>query len=173
MKIICIAGPSGSGKTLLIEQIIPELTNRGLRVATAKHTCHEGVSLDTKGKDTYRHRKAGAETVFLISPDSYYVLAERKGRFSLSDVLALHDPGTDILIAEGFKHENFPKVELVPEGSDSLFLNDKSLLAIVSESPIAGSPVPYFRPSEISRLVDFIISLVNEKAPQALSPTDS
>lgn len=159
MLTVCIVGPSNSGKTSLIERLIPELKGRGLKIATAKHTCHERISFDTEGKDTYRHRKAGAETVFLISPAGSFILTEIKDKFRLREVLAEYDPGTDILIAEGFKHEDFPKVELVPEGSGSLFLNDESLIAIVSESPVPDSPVPCFQPSEISKLVDFFALL--------------
>lgn len=159
MVTVCIVGPSNSGKTSLIERLIPELKGRGLKVATAKHTCRERISFDTEGKDTYRHRKAGAETVFLISPAGSFILTEIKDKFRLREVLAEYDPGTDILIAEGFKHEDFPKVELVPEGSGSLFLTDESLIAIVSKSPVPDSPVPCFQPSEICGIVDFFASL--------------
>lgn len=151
-QVVCIVGPAKSGKTHLIEQLIPELNRRGLRVATVKHTHHPNVSLDMPGKDTYLHRQAGAEIVALASPDGFSMLTEQKGVFNLVDIISAFPKELDIILVEGFKREDFPKIEIVPDGMTPVFFNDPSLLAVVSNNPFPVAKVLHFKPTDIEDL---------------------
>ncbi len=156
VKVVCIVGPAKSGKTLLIERLTPELNRRGLRVATIKHTHHHNVSLDIPGKDTYRYRQAGAEIIVLASPDGFSILTEEKGVFGLEEVVSALPEKLDIILVEGFKQEGFPKIEVVPDDTDPLFINNPSLLAIVSSNTFPAAKIPCFKPTAIADMVELL-----------------
>jgi len=156
LKTVCIVGPAKSGKTLLIERLIPELNRRGLRVATVKHTHHRDVSLDIPGKDTYRYRQAGAEVIVLASPDGFSILTEEAGTFGLEEVVSALPEKLDIILVEGFKQEGFPKIEIVPDDMDPLFVNDPSLLALVSSNTFPAAKVPCFNPTDIAGIAELL-----------------
>ncbi|MFQ6080784.1 MAG: molybdopterin-guanine dinucleotide biosynthesis protein B, partial [Candidatus Bathyarchaeia archaeon] len=100
--IIGVLGPRNSGKTTLIESVIRELTKRGYRVATAKHVDQKGFSMDTEGKDTWRHSAAGANPVVSVSDiETAILIKEGAQRFSLDRLLSF-TPDTDIILLEGF-----------------------------------------------------------------------
>jgi len=108
--IVSIVGRSESGKTTLIEKLIPVLTQRGYRIGTIKHT-HHAIDIDRSGKDSARHRTAGAETVMLASPGR---IAMFKATASEAlDGLIRYFDDLDLLITEGYKRENKPKIEVL------------------------------------------------------------
>ncbi len=111
MKVVGIMGWSGSGKTTLIEGLIPVLTRKGLTVSTVKHVHHE-VDLDRPGKDTYRHRSAGAQEVILASRHRLALLREHRGdEPDLAEVLARLAP-VDLVLVEGYKRDRHAKIEV-------------------------------------------------------------
>src|SRR4030066_2243168 len=102
IPVICFVGSSNSGKTTLIEKVIGLLAKRGYKGATVKHT-HKNFSMDAKGKDSWRHKAAGAKTVVLASPSQYSVVSDSDGELSIDDVLKSFVSKADILIVEGVK----------------------------------------------------------------------
>ena len=112
MKVIGMAGWSGSGKTTLVEQLIPHFTARGLRVSVIKHA-HHGFDLDRPGKDSYRHREAGATQVLMLSNDRWVLMHELRGapEPTLDEQLRLLAP-CDLVLIEGYKEAAVPKIEI-------------------------------------------------------------
>ena len=107
--LISVTGQSGSGKTTLIEKLIPEFKKRGYRVGTVKHT-HHGVD-DQSGKDSWRHKEAGADTVIVAAPDGLAVM-KTSGCDSLDKLVPFLED-VDLVITEGYKSGNKPKIEVV------------------------------------------------------------
>src|SRR5665213_2593661 len=106
------AGWSGSGKTTLIEKLLPILTGRGLRVSTLKHA-HKDFDFDRPGKDSWRHRQAGAAEVMVSSPKRWALIHEMRGpaELTMADLLARMG-AVDLVIVEGFKRDPIPKIEV-------------------------------------------------------------
>ena len=138
MKIVGFAGWSGSGKTTLIEQLIILMVADGLRVATIKHTHHD-FDLDQTGKDSWRHRAAGASEVLLASDKRWALLHELRDAPTpdLSRLLAKLSP-CDVVLIEGCKFVNVPKLEIYRAalGKPSLHLQDDAIMAVVTDSVI-------------------------------------
>lgn len=159
-SILTIVGKSNNGKTTLVERLVAELTGRGYRIGTAKHT-HCGFDIDKKGKDTWRHRQAGAVSTLMVTDDQA-VLVKTDTR-SDKEKLTLYHQDTDLVIAEGFKRLDLPRIEIFRTGSGHerpLFLEDKTrgisrLLAFVTDSDHQPG-VPVFGLDEIDAIADFI-----------------
>ena len=112
MNVFGFAGWSGSGKTTLVEKLIPEFTARGLRVSVIKHA-HHGFDLDKPGKDSWRHREAGATQVLMLSNDRWVLMHELRGapEPTLEEQLRLLEP-CDLVLIEGYKSAAVPKIEI-------------------------------------------------------------
>jgi molybdopterin-guanine dinucleotide biosynthesis protein B len=111
MRVVGLVGWSGSGKTTLLEALLPLLIARGLRVSTIKHA-HDGFDMDRPGKDSHRHREAGAHEVLVASAARWALLHEVTGPEPLlTDLLARLEP-VDLVLVEGFKTHPFPKLEV-------------------------------------------------------------
>ncbi|HAO23009.1 MAG TPA: molybdopterin-guanine dinucleotide biosynthesis protein B [Desulfobacteraceae bacterium] len=153
-KMICIVGNSDSGKTTLIEKLIAELKRRGFRVGAVKHASH-GFEIDKKGKDSWRHRAAGADTVLVASPGRI-ALVKNSDSDNLDNISAYFQD-TDIVLVEGYKKEHKPKIEIFRKGvSDKpLFIGNPELIAFVSDSDIDAG-VAQFGLDDIAALTDFI-----------------
>ncbi|HET9961460.1 MAG TPA: molybdopterin-guanine dinucleotide biosynthesis protein B, partial [Nitrospiraceae bacterium] len=109
VPILCFVGRSNSGKTTLIERVIPELVRAGYKVATVKHAGH-GFDLDTEGKDSWRHKQAGASSVIIISKSSLAMFADVSDQMKVDDVRDHYlDNSYDLVIAEGWRSEGYPK----------------------------------------------------------------
>jgi molybdopterin-guanine dinucleotide biosynthesis adapter protein len=152
--LITIVGHSNSGKTTLVETLIPELKRRGYRVGTIKHA-HHGFSMDQKGKDTYRHRTAGADTVLAASPGQI-ALVKSMPEVSLDNLLPYFQD-MDIILVEGFKQEKKPKIEVFRSQihQTPLFPEDDLLVAVVTDSPFSAR-VPVFQFEDIQAICDLI-----------------
>jgi molybdopterin-guanine dinucleotide biosynthesis protein B len=154
--VLSIVGKSESGKTTLIEKIIPELKRRGYRIGIVKHA-HHGFEMDRKGKDSHRHRQAGADTVMIASPGQIAMVKDVPNE-CLDDLVPFFSD-MDILISEGFKRDRAPKIEVYrKERHDQpACLKDDTLLAMVSDTPLELS-VPRFASDDIDAITEFIVA---------------
>lgn len=134
IPVLCFVGASNSGKTTLIEKVIRLLTERGYKIATVKHT-HKGFDMDAEGKDSWRHRSAGAKTVILSAPTQFLVVSETDHELTIEDIVERFVRDIDILIVEGFKRDRYPKIEVHRGGvsGEVRSLNDPSVIAIASD----------------------------------------
>lgn len=155
--VLSIVGCGKCGKTTLVERLVAELTRRGLAVGTLKHDVH-GFNMDHEGKDTWRHKQAGARAVCIIGPDQIgLVRSTPGGKFTAAQAIALLGP-VDLVITEGFKRESFAKIEIFSsirnEGS-LLCADDPQLLAVAGDLPVE-TDLPTFDWNDIARIADFI-----------------
>jgi molybdopterin-guanine dinucleotide biosynthesis protein B len=159
MKIFGIAGYSGSGQTTLLEKLIPCLTARGLKVSVIKHA-HHGFDIDRPGKDSYRHREAGAGEVLLSCNERWALMHERRGAgdVSLDELLSRLSP-CDLVLIEGFKQEPVPKLEVYrPEnGKPPLFPERSDIVAIASDAELA-TDLPRLPLNDMERVADFVMN---------------
>jgi len=158
MKVFGIAGFSGAGKTTLIERLIPEFARRGLRVSVIKHA-HHGFDLDTPGKDSYRHRQAGASEVLMLSGSRWVLMHELRDapEPTLAEQLAILSP-CDLVLIEGFKAAPVPKVEVFRPayGKPPLFPENPHVVAVVSDGPL-DTPLPVLPLDDPAPVADFIL----------------
>ncbi len=147
-KVVAFAGYSGSGKTRLIEQLIPALKLRGLRVSVVKHAHHK-FDIDHAGKDTWRHREAGAFEVVVASSRRLALMREfeRDTELSVHQLIAELRGDADWVLVEGFKHSDLPKVEVwrADAGQRARYPEDDRIAAIATDSP-GRLPAPTQRP---------------------------
>lgn len=152
-----LAGWSGSGKTTLAEQLIAELTAQGLKLATIKHAHHE-FDADTPGKDSWRHRQAGAHQVLVSSAvRSAHFSEHQHTEPSLTELLARLQP-CDLILIEGFKHEPIPKLEIYRSETDKphLYLDDTHIIAVASDIQLPDCPLPVLDLNDISAIAAFM-----------------
>ena len=138
MKIFGFAGWSGSGKTTLIEQLIPRFVRRGLRVSLIKHA-HHTFDVDHPGKDSYRHRHAGAAEILVTSSRRWVLMHELRGAHEPSfDEQVKRISPCDLLLVEGFKFAPIPKLEVwrAETGEALLHPNDPHIVAVASDSSV-------------------------------------
>jgi len=158
LKVFGLAGWSGSGKTTLLEKLIPIFVAHGLRVATIKQTHHD-ADLDQPGKDSYRHRVAGASEVLLTSSARWALLHELRDEPepALSQHLARLSP-CDLVLVEGFKQEAIPKLEIhrCDNGKALLYPADRHIIAIASDVPL-DAPLPTFNLNDPAAIAGFIL----------------
>lgn len=162
MHILAISGYSGSGKTTLITKLIPLLREAGLRVAVIKHTHHE-VEWDAPGKDSWRHRQAGAEQVMLVTPQRRFIAENvpAANACSLAEHVARLAP-CDLVLAEGFKHEPVARIEVIDTrlGKPRLYPTDSHVIAVACEAPLDTS-LPQFLRDDAVAISRFILQNLN------------
>src|SRR3954471_8750759 len=133
MKVVGFAGYSGSGKTTLIEGLIPALKARGLRVSVVKHA-HDAFDIDHPGKDTFRHREAGAFEVVVASNRRLALMREfeQEAQLSVHHLIAELYDGVDWVLVEGFKESNLLKVEVwrADAAKPARYMDDDFVVAI-------------------------------------------
>jgi molybdopterin-guanine dinucleotide biosynthesis protein B len=142
VKAIGFAGYSGAGKTTLVERLIPLLKAQGRRVSVVKHA-HHRFDIDHPGKDTYRHREAGAFEVVVASDRRLALIREfeRPVQLSVHDLIAELDPGVDWVLVEGFRHADLPKIEVWREPAPDApqrpphYGDDAQIVAIATDAP--------------------------------------
>ena len=155
-KVINIVGKgSNVGKTLLIEGLIQELRKRSLSVATIKHDVH-GFDIDKKGKDTYRHRQAGAETVIISSKNRLAMIKELEEETNLEDIISMVKD-KDIILVEGYKKSNLRKIEVFRSTiSDKIISKKENLIAIASDIDLDIENIPVINKEDYKSLADLI-----------------
>jgi molybdopterin-guanine dinucleotide biosynthesis adapter protein len=158
MKAFGFAGYSGSGKTTLIEQLIPRLLQKGLRVSVIKHA-HHSFDVDKPGKDSYRHREAGAGEVLITSSNRWVLMHELKGvpEPGLHEQLKHLSP-CDLVLVEGYKREAMPKLEIHrrDSGDPLLYPHDRNIVAVATDEPFTA-PLPVLDLNDYDAIVEFIM----------------
>jgi len=157
MKVFGVVGWKNSGKTGLMERLVAEFTARGLRVATLKHA-HHAFDVDQAGRDSHRHRMAGAAQVLLASSKRWALMSElgAAAEPSMGELLGKLDP-CDLVLVEGYKRESHPKIEAhrAETGQDLIAPGDASVRAVASDAaPELDRPV--FDLDDTVAIADFI-----------------
>jgi molybdopterin-guanine dinucleotide biosynthesis adapter protein len=163
--VVSVVGRSDSGKTTFLEKLIPELKSRGLRVAVVKHDRH-GFEMDRPGKDTWRLRQAGADAVMISAPNQMALI--RSGlteEIPLDDLASLLDGAVDLVLTEGYKSGDKPKIEvsrMVVAGGE-LLCSREELLAIVADRHIEME-VPQFDLDDAAGVASLLVKYLSERA---------
>lgn len=152
---------SNTGKTTILCNIIHELKVRGYRVATIKHDVH-GFDIDHPGKDTWKHGQAGSDIVMISSPEKFAMIEKVQKEYTLDEIISKID-NVDIIITEGYKRENKPKLEVFrAEAADCLLCEEHELFGLVTDTHFDNA-VPQFSFLETEKLVDHIVELFLNK----------
>ena len=159
MKIFGIAGHSGMGKTTLLERLVPELTSRGLSVSLVKHS-HKAIEIDRPGKDSYRLREAGCQEVLLLGNERWALMHELRGapEPGLEQLLGRLQH-CDLVLVEGFKSGDFPKLEVwrAALGAPRLWPQWPGIVATAGDAPSPALPLPCFALADVAAIADFVI----------------
>ena len=160
MRIIGLAGWSGSGKTTLLTKLIPRFTARGKRVSTLKHA-HHNFDVDRPGKDSFEHRSAGATEVLVVSGARWALMHELRGapEPALPDLLTKLS-NVDLVLIEGFKRENFPKLEIhrIVNNKPLLHPDDPWIVAVATDTPLPQAKVPVVDLNDIEAVADLLLA---------------
>jgi len=156
IPIISIVGKSDSGKTTLIEKLVPELTRRGYRIATVKHDVH-GFEVDREGKDSWRHKKAGAHTVVISSPNKVALIRDVEKDLTLDEIREKLIQEVHLILSEGYKKDVQSKIEIFrkEKHQELLCAKEDNLIAVVSDQPFSVG-VPCFDLEDMKGLANFI-----------------
>ena len=171
MRVIGIAGFKNSGKTTLVVELIRELTGRGVRVATLKHAHHD-FDIDKPGKDSYKHREAGASEVIVSSARRWAHIGElrdSRNTAANSDEPEVNDllrkfGDVDLVLIEGYKHGQHPKLEVRRKnlGHPELSDDHAAVIGIVSDYPIPETKLPVLIRDDVSTIADFVLEAAQE-----------
>ena len=153
--LVCIVGKSDSGKTTLVEKLIPELVKLGLKIGSIKHDAHR-FEIDHPGKDSWRHKHAGAHTTIISSPAKLAMVMDSDHDRTLAELLPFFTH-VDLVVTEGFKRETWPKVEIFrPEAHpEPLCQGDENLIALVTDTDL-DLGVPKFGLNDSAGLAAFL-----------------
>ena len=159
MKIFGFAGWSGSGKTTLIEKLIPRFVQLGLHVSLIKHA-HHTFDVDHPGKDSYRHRQAGASEILVTSSRRWVLMHELRGAAEPTfEEQVKHFSPCDLLLVEGFKHAPIPKLEVwrATTGEPMLHPNDRHIVAVASDRQVETG-LPLLELNDDRAIAQFILA---------------
>jgi len=161
VKIFGVTGWKNNGKTTLVERLVTEITARGLRVSTIKHA-HHAFDIDHEGRDSYRHREAGAHEVLVGSGKRWALIHELRDEDepSLEELLARLSP-CDLVIVEGYKRDRHPKVEAyrAETGKDLIAADDDTIKLIATDAPLEID-CPQLPLDDAKAIADFILAHV-------------
>jgi molybdopterin-guanine dinucleotide biosynthesis adapter protein len=161
MKIYGVIGWKNSGKTSLMERLVAEITGRGFSVSTVKHVHHD-VDLDQPGKDTFRHRAAGAREVVLASANRFALMSEHRGpEPDLAAILARLAP-VDLVLVEGYKRDSHRKVEVWRQATGQALIQpgDPLVRAVATDAVLSDLPVPVLDLNDTGAVAAFILAEV-------------
>lgn len=162
MRIYGVTGWKNAGKTGMMERLVAEISQRGFTISTLKHAHHD-TDVDQPGRDSYRHRAAGAQQVMLSSPNRWALMTELRDQPepSLADLLPLMTP-VDLILVEGFKREPHPKIEAHrwETGRPLLVDSNPTIRAVASNTVPQNLRVPSFDLDDIPAIADFILAEV-------------
>lgn len=160
MRVIGLAGWSGAGKTTLVVRLVPELVRRGFTVSTMKHA-HHGFDVDQPGKDSFRHREAGASEVLVASERRWALMHENRDAPEPSAAQLLrHMTPVDLVIVEGFKREAHDKLEIHRQENSKplLYPDDPHIVAVLSDKSLPGCPLPVIDIDDIAAIAEFVVA---------------
>lgn len=162
--VVAVVGASGAGKTTLLEKLIPALNRMGLRVGTVKHHAHD-FEMDREGKDSWRHKRAGAAVSVISGPGKIGVVMDVDHDHRVEELLPFFHQ-VDVVITEGYKHGDHPKIEVFrPEVcGDLLCRKDRCLVAVVTDAPV-DLHVPSFSMEDAEGLARFLLSRLHPARP--------
>ena len=176
LPLIGLCAYSGTGKTTLLTRLIPKLKQSGLRIGVVKHA-HHNFDIDHPGKDSYEFRRAGAEQVAVASHKRIAWIKEHqidKNEPALTDALAALDiSDLDLVIAEGFKSENFAKIELHRPslGKPLMCTHDKNIIALATDAKVTVTPAPQLLDlNNAHQIAEFMISYVKKHDNKVPTP---
>lgn len=158
MKVFGIIGWKNAGKTSLMERLVAEITARGHSVSTVKHVHHE-VDLDQPGKDSYRHRAAGAREVVLASAQRFALMVEHRGpEPHLGAILSRLAP-VDLVLVEGYKRDSHAKIEVFRSETGHALIQpgDPTIRAVASDAALPGLSVPVLDLNDTGAVADFVL----------------
>ena len=162
MRVYGVTGWKNTGKTGLVERLVTGISARGVSVSTLKHA-HHATEIDQPGRDSYRHREAGAREVLVASPNRWALMHELRGADEppMEDLLAKMSP-VDLVIIEGYKRGPHPKVEThrAEAGRDLLAPENPTIRAVASDSVHEGLSVPVLDLNDTKAIADFILAEV-------------
>jgi molybdopterin-guanine dinucleotide biosynthesis protein B len=158
--VLALIGRPNCGKTTLIEKLIPALAVKGVRVGTIKHH-HGDIQMDTPGKDTWRHKNAGAKVVLLSSPGGIGLIQDTTEDTPVEDLVSLYFQNVDLVIAEGYKWSALPKIEVFRSTvyDEPMQEPGETLIAMVSDVEVRQD-LPWFKNDDISSLIEFILEKI-------------
>lgn len=163
--ILSVIGKSGSGKTRLLKKLIPEMVKRGYKVGSIKHTHHHDFEIDKPGKDSWEHQNAGANSVAISSTKKFAFIKKMDEEMPVKDIISNCFRDVDLILAEGFKGEDFLKIEVLRNVKTaeqvSQFSLSSPLLLIISDIHYE-LPVPVFNSGEVKKVADIIEKKMNE-----------
>lgn len=166
MQTFGIVGHSGNGKTTLLVKVVPILVEMGLSVSTMKHA-HHGFDIDTPGKDSYRHRTAGATEVMMASARRWALQSELRGapEPSIEELLSHMSP-VDLVLIEGFKTHPHAKIEVFREsvGAPALYIADPTVVAVASDMALPDAKIPVLDIDDAKAVAAFIVGHCQLKA---------
>ncbi|HEY6871855.1 MAG TPA: molybdopterin-guanine dinucleotide biosynthesis protein B [Geobacteraceae bacterium] len=159
MKAVSFVAKSGTGKTTLLEKVITELKGRGWRVGAIKHDAHR-FDIDHPGKDSHRMTAAGADTMLISSPEKLALVKKHETPPAIGELIATYFADVDIVLTEGFKKSDLPKIEVHRKERSSTLLcrgeeNDPGLIAVASDEPLQLD-VPVFDINDAASVAGFI-----------------
>ncbi len=158
-SIISIVGKSGSGKTTLLEGLIAELKRRGYKIAVVKHS-HHAYELDKANKDTWRLSQSGSEISAIKSADNLAIFRRMEHYFDPQEISNFILWDYDLILTEGFKGSNYPKIEVHhSEQGEDLLTDPQQLLAVVTDEPLEID-VPQFSRDDVEKIADLIENIV-------------
>jgi molybdopterin-guanine dinucleotide biosynthesis protein B len=157
IPVISFIARPNHGKTTLLEKLLAELSRRNVKVGVIKHHVH-GFEFDKKGKDSWRHKQAGAHTIILSSPAGVGLVRDVAADKDVAELVHLYFADMDIVFTEGYKWEHYPKVEVFrkEQGGEPLAGRNETWLAFVSDADV-GTDLPCFGLDEIGPLADFLL----------------
>jgi molybdopterin-guanine dinucleotide biosynthesis protein B len=179
LRILGIVGWSGSGKTTLLTQVIPRLRARGLTLSTVKHA-HHGFDMDRPGKDTHRHREAGAHEVLVATAKRWALLHEVDGPEPALPTLLARMAPVDLVLVEGFKTHEFPKLEVYRPalGKPPIWPGWPDVAAVATDAVLVDCPRMVLALNDPGAIADWIVTFlqiqpVSPPAASASSPSQS
>ena len=165
MKIFGITGHKNTGKTNLMERVLKEIVSRGITVSTVKHAHHD-TDIDHPGRDSYRHRQAGASQVVLSTKNRWAIMTELRGspEAKLEDIIKSMNP-VQLILIEGYKDNLYSKIETFRQEINKPLLarSNGTIKAVASDTSIQDLKVPNFNLNDTKKITNFVLQEVGIK----------